>query len=147
MLERNSYSQFRLKINYRIHPGDLFLFTSSIFSIIILLCGYCLMAVAYSPKNDREQFWAEQPVNICQCLMLSSCQANSCWLLAQHGQQGTQTLDLALTLRSHFLWGFTGPSSCFSTIKHGFIILVGKGIYFWHSGIHVTMCEWIRLQV
>lgn len=30
--------------------------------------------------------------------MLSSCQANSCWLLAQHGRRGKRALDLALTL-------------------------------------------------
>lgn len=43
--------------------------------IIILQCGY-------SPKNDRDWSWAQQPVNISQCLMSSSCQTNSCWLLA-----------------------------------------------------------------
>lgn len=68
--------------------------------------------------------------------MSSSCQANSCWLLAQHGQRGGQALDLALTPWSHFLWSFTGWPSCFSTIKHGFIILIGMGIYLGPIRLH-----------
>lgn len=51
-------------------PWRSFLVCLCVF-IIILQCGH-------SPKNDRYSFWAQQPVNTCQCLMSSSCQTNSC---------------------------------------------------------------------
>lgn len=73
--------------------------------------------------------------------MSSPCQANSCWLLAKHSQQGGQALDLALTPRSHFLWSFTGQLPCFSTITHGFIILIEMEVYFGHSALHGE-CVW-----
>ncbi len=91
ILESNSYSNLWANVDWNtIHPEDLFLFTSHIFFLIIIVSGYCLMTGAYSPENGREQYWAKQSVNICQCLMSSSCQVNSCWLLAQHIHQGGQ---------------------------------------------------------
>lgn len=54
MSESNSHSEMTsswVMGKFRVKLYDLF---RIFFFRIILLCGYCLMAIAYSPKNDRE---------------------------------------------------------------------------------------------